>query len=211
MCVAAGMRWKHFFWIMAPVAAVGAMVVLGAEVFHAYQIDRITSWLSFWRGTDEPLGDTYQLRQSILALGSGGFMGKGIGAGQQKWFFLPDAHTDFIYSIVGEELGFLGAMGVLTALALLVWRGFSIAMEAEDRFGYLLAAGITINLAVYAAINLSVVTGLLPTTGLPLPMVSYGGSALIANLAAVGLLLSVSRVRGGGIILAGRMRRRSWR
>ncbi len=208
MCVVAGMRWKHFFWLTAPVAAVGGLAVLGAGLFHTYQIRRITQWLAYWAGTDDPQGPTYQLHQSIIALGSGGWLGAGLGAGQQKWFFLPDNHTDFIFSIVGEEMGFLGCMAVLAAVALLIWRGLAIAAEAGDRYGYVLAAGITMNFAIYAGINLSVVTGLIPTTGLPLPLVSYGGSALIANMMAVGLLLSVSRHRGGGIILSGRIRRR---
>jgi cell division protein FtsW len=209
MCVVAGMRWKHFFMIVAPVAGLGILVVLGTEVFHAYQIDRIHDWILMWKGLDDPLSGTYQLRQSIMTIGSGGWFGKGIGAGQQKWFFLPDVHTDFIFSLIGEEMGFIGAFGVLLAFAALIWRGLRIAMEAEDRYGYLLASGLTINFAVYVSINLAVTMGLVPTTGLPLPLVSYGGSALIANMAAVGLLLSVSRRRGGGIILAGRLRRRS--
>ena len=209
MSIAAGMRWKHFFWLTAPVVALGGLAVLGATVFHAYQLDRIVNWIAYWLGTDNPQGETYQLHQSVMALGSGGLLGAGLGAGQQKWFFLPDNHTDFIYSIVGEEMGFVGTFGLLVALAVFIWRGLSIAGEAEDRYGYLLAAGLTANFAIYVTINLSVVTGLFPTTGLPLPLVSYGGSALIANMTAVGLLLSVSRFRGGGIILSGRIRRRS--
>lgn len=209
LCVTAGMRWKHFLALAVPALLLALLAVLGSEVFHAYQSDRIHSWIAMWRGQDDPLRDTYQLRQSIVALGSGGLTGKGLGAGQQKWFFLPDAHTDFIYAIIGEETGLAGAFGVLIAFALLVWRGLRIAAEAEDRYGYLLASGITINFAVYAAINLAVTMGLLPTTGLPLPLISYGGSALIANMVAVGLLLSVSRRRSGAIVLSGRVRRRS--
>jgi cell division protein FtsW len=209
MCVVAGMRWKHFFMIATPVAVLGLLVVLGAELFHAYQIDRVHSWNLMWQGKDDPLSNTYQLRQSIMTIGSGGWFGKGIGAGLSKWFFLPDVHTDFIFALIGEELGFAGAFGVICLFAALIWRGLRIAAEAEDRFGYLLASGLTINFAVYVGINLSVTMGLIPTTGLPLPLISYGGSALIANMVAVGLLLSVSRRRGGGIILAGRLRRRS--
>jgi cell division protein FtsW len=136
-------------------------------------------------------------------------LGKGIGAGQQKWFFLPDAHTDFIFAIIGEELGVVGAFGVLLAQAFLIWRGLRIALEAQDRFGYMLAAGLSINFAVYAGMNLAVTMGLLPTTGVPLPLVSYGGSALIANLLAVGILLGVSRSRGADFVLAGSVRRRT--
>jgi hypothetical protein len=129
---------------------------------------------------------TYQVRQSLIALGSGGFTGQGIGNSQQKRFFLPDAHTDFIFSIIGEELGFIGTIGVLVLFVILIGRGLRVAAQAEDRFGFLLAAGLTINFMIYATINMGVTMALLPVTGLPLPFVSYGGSALIANLAAVG-------------------------
>jgi cell division protein FtsW len=209
MCLAAGMRWKHFLIMAAPAVVMGLFLVLGAEVFHAYQSDRIHSWIAMWLGRDNQLKETYQLRQSLLAFGSGGWIGKGIGAGQQKWFFLPDAHTDFIYSIVGEEMGFAGAFCVILAFAILIWRGIRVALEADDRYGYMLASGITINFAVYAWINMAVTLQVLPTTGLPLPLVSYGGSALIANMIAVGLLLSVSRRRVGGFVLSSRVRRRS--
>jgi cell division protein FtsW len=215
MCVVAGMRWKHFGMIfgvavLAALLAVTARMLWGGGGLHEYQGNRITDWINMWMGRDNPQDETYQLRQSMMSIGSGGLFGKGIGAGQQKWYFLPDAHTDFIYSLIGEELGFIGCFGVLLAFAVLIWRGLDIALEAEDRYGYLLAAGITINFAVYVTINLAVTMGLLPTTGLPLPLISYGGSALMANMVAVGLLLSVSRRRGSGIVLSGRMRRRSF-
>jgi cell division protein FtsW len=209
LCVLAGMRWKQFAIGAAAVLVLLIVAVVTMKLSgHDYQLARVEAWLAFWNGTDDPLGPTYQLRQSILALGSGEWLGVGIGDSQQKRYFLPDAHTDFIFSILGEEAGFLGAFAVLVAFALLSGRGLRIAAEAEDRFGYLLAAGLTINFAVYAAINLSVTMGLLPTTGLPLPFVSYGGSALIANLAAVGIILGISRRRGNYVLAPGRRKNR---
>jgi cell division protein FtsW len=209
LCVLAGMRWKQFAIGAGSVAGLLLFAVLAMKLSgHDYQLARVEAWLAFWNGTDDPLGPTYQLRQSLLSLGTGGWVGQGIGDSQQKRFFLPDAHTDFIFSILGEEAGFLGAFVVLVAFAVLIGRGLRIAAEAEDRFGYLLAAGLTMNFAVYAIINLSVTMGLLPTTGLPLPFVSYGGSALIANLAAVGILLGISRRRGNYVLASGRRRNR---
>lgn len=207
MCVMAGMRWKHFHLIVVPVVGVAVLAVVFGFV-HPYQIGRIKAWIDYWLGIDDPSGPTYQLRQSILALGSGQIRGVGLGASQQKRLFLPDAHTDFIFSVIGEELGFLGCLVLLAAFTILIARGLRVAAEAEDRFGYLLAVGLTINLAVYIVINIAVTMALLPTTGLPLPFVSYGGSALIANLAGVGLLLSVSRRRGNFVLARGRRRRR---
>jgi cell division protein FtsW len=209
MCVVAGMRWKHFWMMVGGALASGCLFVLLAQGIHRYQSNRLFDWINFIRGIDDPQGATYQLHQSLMAIGTGAWLGKGIGAGLSKWFFLPDAHTDFIYSLIGEEMGFIGSFLVLVAFAVLIGRGLRIALEAEDRYGYLLAAGITINFAVYATINVAVTTGSMPTTGLPLPLVSYGGSALIANMVAVGLLLSISRRRGSGITLGGRMRKRS--
>lgn len=219
MCFVAGLRWKHFGALLLAGAVAGTLLfgVMAlrhqdggtAPGVHHYQAGRIKSFLDLWAGKDDPRGATYQLRQSILAIGSGGLKGKGIGQSEQKWLFLPDAHTDFIFSIVGEEMGFLGACGLLLLFGIFVWRGLTIAAEADDRFGFLLAAGLTVNFGVYILINIAVTMGLMPTTGLPLPFVSYGGSALLANLAAVGLLLSVSRHRPSGISLtdhSGRLR-----
>lgn len=202
MCFVARMRWRHIALLIGAGLS-GGWLALALGLVHDYQWKRWTAFLNLWRNMDDRLGATYQLRQSILAIGSGGLTGKGMGNSEQKWLFLPDAHTDFIFSIVGEELGFIGAFALLAVLVLFVWRGLRIASEAEDRFGMMLAAGISLNFAIYAMINLAVTMALMPTTGLPLPFVSYGGSALLANLMAVGLLLSVARFRTPGVVIGG--------
>jgi cell division protein FtsW len=147
-------------------------------------------------------GKGWQLRQSILALGSGGLFGAGPGRGMQKFYFLPDPHTDFIFAVIGEELGLIGATTVLVAYVFVFLRGLKVAGRAPDRFGFLLAAGLTVNLIVYVGLNVAVVTGLIPTTGLPLPFLSYGGSALIVNLGVVGVLLNIASQMETGIRVA---------
>jgi len=135
----------------------------------------------------------YQLTQSQVALGRGGSLGTGLGNGMQKLFYLPEAHTDFIFAIVGEELGFAGGIAVLGLFALFLWRGLRIALKASDPFGCYLALGITFLIVAQAAINVGMVVGILPTTGLPLPFVSFGGTSLVMSLFGVGILLSISR------------------
>lgn len=135
----------------------------------------------------------YQLTQAQLALGRGGSLGAGLGDGMQKLFYLPEPHTDFIFAIVGEELGFAGAIGVLSLFALFLWRGVRIAFKASDPFSCYLAVGITSLIVTQAAVNVGMVVGLLPTTGLPLPLVSFGGTSLVMTLFGVGILLSISR------------------
>jgi cell division protein FtsW len=147
-------------------------------------------------GALDARGTGWQLDQSLIAIGSGGWLGRGLGAGLSKDLFLPEAHTDFIFSILAEELGFLGTTGLIVLFGLLVWRGFRVAARAEDPFLHLLASGLSLQLGLYAFVNLAVATGLAPTTGLPLPFVSYGGSALLLNLAAAGLLYRVSVATG---------------
>lgn len=179
--------------------------------------------LAYLNPFSDPQGSGYHLIQSLIALGSGGLFGQGLGASREKWLYLPSAYNDFIVSIIGEELGLLGTMTVLGLFVALCWRGFTIALHAPDKFGFLLAAGITFALSFQAAINLGVAVGALPVTGLTLPLVSYGGSSLIVSLAMVGLLLSVSRaavhspssspsslrtVKGGSFGLAGPAGRR---
>ena len=160
---------------------------------HPYQMKRVASFTAFlFHGTLDPKGAGWQLDQSLIAIGSGGLSGRGLGAGMQKLLFLPEAHTDFIFSILGEELGFLGATMLLALLGLYLWRCLRASARATDPFAGLLAAGLTVQIGLYAIANLAVATGLAPTTGLPLPFVSYGGSALLANLAAAGLLYRVS-------------------
>lgn len=135
----------------------------------------------------------YQINQSQLALGRGGSLGTGLGDGMQKLFYLPEPHTDFIFAIVGEELGFAGAIGVLVLFGLLLWRGIRIGLKASDPFGCYLAVGVTSLIVIQAAVNVAMVVGLLPTTGLPLPFLSFGGTSLVMTLFGVGVLLSISR------------------
>jgi cell division protein FtsW len=155
-----------------------------------YRWRRITSFLDPWA---DPQGSGFQLVQSLIALGSGGLTGQGLGVGKQKLAFLPEIHTDFIFAHIGEELGFLGAFAVIFLFFLLCIRGLSIALKQTESFNYFLACGITIMISFQALINFAVVTGLAPTKGLPLPFISYGGSSLVVNLMAAGILLNLSR------------------
>jgi len=145
-------------------------------------------WIALTVGDAE-----YQVEQSLIGLGAGGWHGAGFGGSHQRFSFLPDPHTDFIFSVMGEELGLIGCLFMLFLFVLFAWRGYNIARTVGDDFGSLLAAGLTTMIVVYAAINIGMVTALLPVMGLPLPFVSYGGSAMITNLAAVGILLSIDR------------------
>jgi cell division protein FtsW len=199
MVFIAGARLAH---LAIPVAAgaVGAVVTL---IAHPYQMKRIATFVDFAiHGSLDQRGSGWQLDQSLIAIGSGGWLGRGVGSGLQKYLFLPEAHTDFIFSILAEELGLAGATVLLAAFALLLWRGLRAAARASDPFCFLLAAGLTLQIGLYAVANLAVATGLAPTTGLPLPFVSYGGSALLANLAAAGLLYRVSAANGDREALA---------
>lgn len=186
MLFVAGLRYKY----VGAVAGVGVLGLIVAIVAEPYRMQRILTFLN-------PAEDTrkagFQLAQSLIALGSGGVSGTGWGQGQQKAFYLPAAHTDFLYSVVGEELGLIGTALLLATFALLFWRGLRAASGAPDRFGYYLALGITTLIVFQGLIHMGVCTGLLPTKGLPLPFLSYGGSSLVATMAATGLLVSVSR------------------
>ncbi len=184
MLVVAGVPVRHFLYIGVPAAA--ALGVLMVKSHHAYM--RLKAF--FTRG--DPLKEGYQITQSLIALGSGGIFGVGLGQSRQKIFYLPEAHTDFIYAVIGEELGLVGATAVLLAFAYIAWRGIRIALRAPDRFGAYLAFGITATILTFALINLGVVTRLLPTTGIPLPFVSYGGSQLVVHMFSVGVLLNIS-------------------
>ena len=177
----------------------GATVGLGALGFlvmisrYDYQRERVVNHLQFLcTGKLDTLGSGWQLDQSLIALGSGGILGRGFGRGMQKFLFLPDAHTDFILGIAGEEGGLVATGALVAAYLFLVWRGYRAALAAPDAFGRLLAASLTTQLALYAFVNMGVATGLLPTTGLPLPFLSYGGSALVMNLAVAGILVNIS-------------------
>ena len=188
--------------LAVPVGA-GMMGVAIALRTHPYMMERVATFVRFVLGGGlDSRGTGWQLDQSLIAIGSGGWLGRGLGAGHQKFLFLPEAHTDFIFSILAEELGFLGSSVLIVLFALLVWRGLRVTARAADPFHFLLAAGLTLQLGLYAIVNLAVATGIAPTTGLPLPFVSYGGSALLANLAAAGLLYRISVVNGAGEAVA---------
>jgi cell division protein FtsW len=150
-------------------------------------------FLIFFDPFRDPLGKGFQIIQSLIALGTGGVLGKGFMASQQKHYYLPEPHSDFIFAVVGEELGLVGALALLGGFSIVLWRGLVIAHRAPDRFGALLASGLTLFLVGQALINMGVVLGMLPTTGIPLPFVSSGGSCLLTSMAAVGILLSVSQ------------------
>ena len=169
-------------------SAVGLFVL--AITVVGYSSDRITYWLNPWAA---PTNEGYQTIQSLLAIGSGGILGRGIGQSRQKYLWVPEPHNDFIFSIVCEELGLLGAMVVISLFALLVWRGFTIAMRAEDKFGTLTAIGLTFQVGLQAILNILVVTNTIPNTGISLPFFSYGGTALVILLAEMGVVLSISR------------------
>jgi len=186
LLVAAGAERNHLLVLFLAGLAVVALAIIIAP----YRMARFTAFLNPWA---DPQGKGYQTIQSLLALGSGGPFGTGLGQGRQKLYYVPEEHTDFIFAILGEELGFIGTALVVAAFSLLLWRGFRTAMKAPDAFGSLLAAGITIMITLQALINMGIVTGLLPVTGITLPLVSYGGSSLIFTLAGIGILLNISR------------------
>ncbi|GAB5046514.1 putative lipid II flippase FtsW [Thermodesulfovibrio sp. TK110] len=167
--------------------AIPLVVYLAKE---PYRWKRITSFLDPWA---DPQGSGFQLVQSLIALGSGGLTGQGLGEGKQKLAFLPEIHTDFIFAHIGEEMGFIGAATVVVLFFLICLRGLNIAMRQSEPFYYFLASGVTIMISIQALINFAVVTGMAPTKGLPLPFISYGGSALVVNLIAIGILLNLSR------------------
>ncbi|GAM09513.1 lipid II flippase FtsW [Geobacter sp. OR-1] len=159
-----------------------------------YRRRRVLAFLNPW---EDPANSGFQIIQSWLAFGAGGVLGQGLGEGKQKLFYLPEAHTDFILSVVGEELGFIGVLLIASMFFLLVWRSIRVALATEDIFGRFLAFGIAVLLGIEAFVNMGVVTGLLPTKGLALPFISYGGSSLLITLFAMGILLNISsRMRG---------------
>ncbi len=186
MVFVAGARYSHFFGLAA-LGVVGFVVLIASA---PYRISRITAFLNPW---EDPLGDGFQIIQSLYAIGPGGLMGLGLGESLQKYFYLPEPQTDFIFAILGEELGFIGGSTVIALFLLLFWRGIKIALEAPDGFARFLALGIISMLAIQAMINISVVIGLIPVTGITLPFLSYGGSSLTLTLCSVGILLNISR------------------
>ena len=186
MMFLAGLRWRYLL------AAGGACAAgLGILILQApYRLRRI---LAFLNPEDDPLGAGFQLRQSLLAIASGGIHGTSLGEGRQKLFYLPEPHTDFIFAMIGEELGLVGTIAVIVAFGVLLWRGMAAAAGAPDRGGYYLAMGITLCLVIQAMLNIGVALGMVPTKGVPLPFVSYGGSSLVMSLVSLGVLLNISQ------------------
>jgi cell division protein FtsW len=186
MVFAAGISYRYLFG--------GLMLALPALYVVLMQADyrrrRLLTFLDPW---SDPLGDGFQVIQSLIAVGTGGVFGKGLMNGVQKLFYLPEPHTDFIFAVISEETGLIGATVVLLCFCVIAWRGMRTAMRAPDSFGAFLALGITMMVAVQALVNISVVLGLLPTKGIPLPLVSSGGSSLLINLLGVGVLLNISQ------------------
>ena len=186
-----GVRYRYFLALAIPI-----LPTLYFQVVRVpYRLNRI---LAFLDPEKDPLGISYQIRQSLIAVGSGGWNGLGFAQGKQKLFFLPEPHTDFIYAVVGEELGFFGCLTILLLFSLLFWRGVRISLRADSPFGTFLGLGIVSMISFQALINMSVVLSLLPTKGLPLPFISVGGSSIIVMLSSVGILLNISRQGSDG-------------
>lgn len=186
MIYVAGARISHFVGLGLLGVAGFVALILSAP----YRIKRITAFLNPW---EDPLGSGFQIIQSLYAIGPGGLLGMGLGQSRQKFFYLPEPQTDFIFAILAEELGFIGGTFVLLLFTLLLWRGIRIALGAPDLFGSFLAVGIIAMIAIQVIINIGVVIGLMPVTGITLPFLSYGGSSLTLMLMAVGVLLNISR------------------
>src|SRR5262245_35765980 len=189
---AAGARVKHLLLAAAPALIVAA----GLLIFVPWRLKRLVTFLNPWA---DQQGAGFQVVQSLIAVGSGGSNGLGFAQGKQKMLFLPFAHSDFIFAVIGEELGLVGALAVVAVFALFLWRGIRTALLAPDRFGMLLSIGIVTSIVAQALFNISVVLSLVPTKGIPLPFISYGGSSLVPTLAAVGILLNVSQHASGNI------------
>ena len=186
MIFAAGLSYRYL--LSASVAMLPLLYVLLTSA--EYRRRRLLAFLDPW---EDPLGDGFQLIQAQIAVGTGGMFGQGLMAGVQKLFYLPYPHTDFIYAVIAEETGLLGASIILLCYCVIVWRGLRVAVLAPDRLGALLAVGLTTMVVLQAFVNISVVLGLLPTKGIPLPLVSAGGSSLLVSLAGLGILLNISQ------------------
>jgi cell division protein FtsW len=186
MIFAAGLHYRYFVGSVLAMLPIVYVVLVSAP----YRRRRL---MAFWDPWADPLGDGFQIIQSLIAVGTGGVTGRGIMAGVQKLFYLPEPHTDFIYAVISEELGLVGATAILVCFGIIAWRGLRIAVRAEDTFGAFLAIGLTTMIVVQAFVNMSVVLGLLPTKGIPLPLVSAGGSSLLINLLGMGVLLNISQ------------------
>ena len=182
-----GIRWA---WVGAALGFVGGVAALMLTGVIQYGQSRIAMWQNPFI---DPRGEGYQLSQSLISIGSGGLLGVGLGKSRQKFLYLPEQHNDFIFAIICEELGLIGATIIMLLFAALILRGYWIALHTRDRFGCLLVVGVTTLIAMQTFLNIGVVTGLLPTTGISLPFFSYGGTALSIQLAEMGIVLSVSR------------------
>ena len=182
----AGMRMRYFGYAFA-----ASLVPLYFLIFHvSLRRDRILAFLNPYADRQE---QGFHIIQSLIAVGTGGITGTGLMEGKQKLFYLPEPHTDFIFAVTAEELGLVGAMFVVTLFAIFLWRGMRVSWRTEDMFGRYLAVGITSMVVLQAFINISVVLGMMPTKGIPLPLVSYGGSSLFVTLACVGVLLNITK------------------
>lgn len=186
---AAGAKWTHILLTLGSLLTVGA----AALVLSPFRMKRLFAFMDPW---EHAADGSYQVVQGLYAIGSGGIFGEGFAKGQQKLFYLPYPYSDFIFAVVGEELGLLGTLAVVFAFGLLLWRGTRTALLAPDRFGMLLGIGIITGLVVQALFNISVVISILPAKGIPLPFISYGGSSIIVTLCAVGVLLNISQYAG---------------
>jgi cell division protein FtsW len=186
MVFAAGLDYTYIVGAILALVPTVTILIMSASY-------RRRRWLTFLNPWDDPLGDGFQIIQSLIAVGTGGVFGRGLMNGVQKLFFLPEPHTDFIYAVIAEELGLVGATAVVICFCVITWRGLRTSLRAPDRFGALLALGLTTMVAIQAFVNVSVVLGLMPTKGIPLPFVSAGGSSLLINLLGMGVLLNVSQ------------------
>jgi cell division protein FtsW len=186
MVFAAGLTYRYVFGAALVLLPAAMLVAMSS----AYRIERLKTFLDPWK---DPLGQGFQIIHSLYAISTGGVFGKGLMAGVEKLFYLPEPHTDFIFAVIAEELGLVGTTLVLAAFALIAWRGLRASLLAPDRFGSLVAVGITLMVVLQALVNISVVTSLLPTKGIPLPFVSAGGSSLLISMVAMGILLNISQ------------------
>ncbi|MBQ2997876.1 MAG: putative lipid II flippase FtsW [Oscillospiraceae bacterium] len=180
----------RYFAMLVGAGAAAVVIVLVVPAFMEYAGDRVTTWLDPY---SDPLGEGFQTIQSLIAIGSGGLWGTGLGNSRQKYLYIPEPQNDFIFPVVCEELGFIGASLILILFALLIFRGYFIAMHCSDKFGALLAAGCITHIGLQVVLNIAVVTGTIPNTGISLPLFSYGGTALLMTLGEMGVILSVSK------------------
>lgn len=187
MMIIAGCKFWHFLSTGAVVGIPGIIVLI---LTSSYRLERVVTFLDPWKDKED---SGWQVIQSLYAIGSGGLFGAGLGESKQKYLYIPEPHNDFIFSILGEELGFIGCAIVIILFAIFIWRGILIAMKSPDMFGSLIAVGITIQVAIQVIINIAVVTSSMPATGMPLPFFSYGGTSLFILLCEIGILLNISK------------------